>query len=142
MAISKRRITASEFEAIRPLLQHISQERIAAARAALVEGAAHQAIAAPYGWTRQAVNDAVTVVWKVLQDYRTGQSKSANSGLLLPPGWEQVTLIAPTELISQFRAEIASYAAGKNLGDGQKVGKSKRATVTRMRKRERLDEGD
>jgi hypothetical protein len=133
MAISKRRITAAEFEAIRPLLQHLSRERIDAARAALVEGTPHQAIAAPHGWTRQAVNDAVTVVWKVLQDYRTGQSKSANVGLLLPPGWEQVTLIAPTALIEQFRAQIAAYAAAPSLEPGKKVSKTKPAASPRAR---------
>ncbi len=133
MAISKRRITAAEFEAVRPLLQHISQDRIDAARAALVDGTAHQTIATPHGWTRQAVNDAVTAVWKVLQDYRAGQSKSANVGLLLPPGWEQVTLIAPTALIEKFRAEIAAHAVGIPLGQGQKVSKSKRPASPRAR---------
>ena len=65
MAISKRRVTAAEFDAVKPLL-HISPDRIDAARAALVDGLTHQQIASPHGWTRQAVNDAVTVVWKVL----------------------------------------------------------------------------
>jgi hypothetical protein len=120
MAISKRRITAVEFEAIRPLLQHISQERVEAARAALVDGTVHQVIAAPHGWTRQAVNDAVTAVWKILQGYREGQSKSSNLGLLLPPGWEQVTLIAPSALIAKFRADIALYARSENLGRKKK----------------------
>jgi hypothetical protein len=125
MAISKRRVTAAEFDAVKPLL-HISADRIDAARAALVDGLTHQEIASPHGWTRQAVNDAVTVVWKVLNDYRTAQSKSANAGLLLPPGWEQVTLIAPTELIQRFRAEIAMHAGVMTGGPEQKQRKSKR----------------
>src|SRR5476649_1648547 len=124
MAISKRRMTAADFEAVRPLLR-ISQDRVDAARAALVDGLPHQAIATPYGWTRQAVNDAVTAVWKTLQDYRAAQSKSANAGLLLPPGWEQVTLIAPTALIERFRAEIATYAGAAAVGLDMKASKSK-----------------
>lgn len=127
MAISKRRMTAAEFEALRPLLQGISQDRLNAARACLVDGIAQQAAATPYGWTRQAVNDAITVVWKTLQDYRAAQSKSANAGVLLPPGWEQVTLIAPTALIEKFRVEIGTYARGA-VSESPKAGKSRRAT--------------
>lgn len=108
MAISKRRVTGAEFDAVRPLLR-ISEDRIEAARAALVDGLAHQSIATPHGWTRQAVNDAVTVVWKTLQAFREAQGKSTNAGVLLPPGWTQVTLVSPTFLIDKFRAEIAAY---------------------------------
>ncbi len=126
MAISKRRMTAAEFEAVQPLL-HISQDRIDAARAALVDGRTHQAIAAPHGWTRQAVNDAVTVVWNVLRDYRVAQSKSENSGLLLPPGWEKITLIAPTALIEKFRAEIAMHASAASVDRDTKTKKPKSA---------------
>lgn len=116
MAISKRRITGAEFDAVRPLLR-ISEDRVEAARAALVDGQAHQSIATPHGWTRQAVNDAVTVVWKTLQAFREAQGKSTNAGVLLPPGWAQVTLVAPTVLIDRFRADIAAYV-GSSTNDG------------------------
>jgi hypothetical protein len=114
MALSKRRMTAAEFDAITPML-HISQERIDAARAALVDGHTQQSIATPRGWTRQAVNDSVNIVWKKLQEFRAAQSKSSSSVVLLPPGWEQVTLIAPTALIEKFRAEIAEYASSSRV---------------------------
>jgi hypothetical protein len=110
MALSKRRMTAAEFDAITPML-HISRERIDAARAALVDGHTQQSIATPRGWTRQAVNDAVNAVWKKLNEFQAAQSKSASSAVLLPPGWEQVTLIAPRALIEKFRAELAEYVA-------------------------------
>lgn len=102
----KRRMAASEFEAVRPLL-NISDERIEAARLALVEGRTLQAVGDQFGWSRQAVGDAVSAVWKKLEDYRESQRVTANAGALLPPGWEQVTLIAPSHLIEKFRGEIA-----------------------------------
>lgn len=102
----KRRMTAAEFAAVRPLL-NISADRIEAARLALVEGRTLQAVGDQYGWSRQAAGDAVSVVWKKLEDYRESQRAAANTGALLPPGWEQVTLIAPSHLIDKFRGEIA-----------------------------------
>lgn len=120
MGGSKRRMTAVEFDAIRPLL-NISPQRIEAARAALVDGLTLQAIATPNGWTRQAVNDAVTVVWNTLAKYRAAQSRSANAGVLLPPGWELVKLIAPTSLIDKFRSEIAVYASEMTTAPDKKT---------------------
>lgn len=103
---AKRRMTAAEFEAVRPLL-NISDDRIKAARLALVDGQTLQAVGDQFGWSRQAVGDAVSVVWKKLEDYHESQRVAANAGALLPPGWEQVTLIAPIHLIAKFRSEIA-----------------------------------
>lgn len=103
---AKRRMTAAEFEAVRPLL-NISDDRIKAARLALVDGQTLQAVGDQFGWSRQAVGDAVSVVWKKLEDYHESQRVAANAGALLPPGWEQVTLIAPSHLIAKFRSEIA-----------------------------------
>ena len=105
----KRRMTAAEFQSIRPLLK-LSDERIEAARAALVDGETLQAVGDRYGWTRQAAGDAVSAVWRTLESYREGQQAAASAGTLLPPGWEQVTLIAPSHLIERFRNEIAQAA--------------------------------
>lgn len=103
---AKRRMSAAEFEAVRPLLK-ISDERIKAARSALVEGQTLQAIGNEFGWSRQAVGDAVDIVWRTLESYHQSQRAAANAGALLPPGWEQVILIAPSHLIAKFRGEIA-----------------------------------
>jgi hypothetical protein len=102
----KRRMTATEFEAVRPLLK-ISAERTEAARDALVDGDTLQAAGERYGWSRQAVGDAVNIVWRVQQKYLESQRITANAGTLLPPGWQQVTLIAPTHMVAKFRREIA-----------------------------------
>jgi len=103
---AKRRMTEAEFEAVRPLLK-ISADRTEAAHAALVEGRTLQELGNQYGWTRQAVGDAVGIVWRVLESYRQSQRAEAEAGVLLPPGWEKVTLIAPSHLIAKFRDEIA-----------------------------------
>jgi len=101
----RRRMTGPEFEAVRPLL-NISEDRIVAARAALVDGKTFEAAAAPYGWTRQAVNAAVGVVWKTRE--RLLESQQARSVREpSPPGWEAVTLVAPRALIDEFRKRIA-----------------------------------
>jgi len=131
MATSRRRMTPAEFDAIRPLL-NISQQRIEAARAALVDGVAQQTIATPLGWTRQSVQNSVAVVWNTLLKYREGQSRSTNANVVLPPGWELVTLVAPTNLIAKFREEIAAYLNEITAGLAKK-NKPKRSTVQRSR---------
>lgn len=102
----KKRMTVAEFEAVRPLLK-ISEDRVKAARAALVDGQTFKSVADMFGWSRQAVNNAVMVVWRTLENYRQSQRAEVNAGMLLPLGWEQVTLIAPNHLIEKFRAELA-----------------------------------
>lgn len=103
---AKRRISAAEFEAIRPFLK-LSDDRVESARAALVDGQTLQSLGDRFGWSRQSVGDAVSAVWRTVERYHQAQRAAANTGVLLPPGWEQVTLIAPSYLIDRFRAEIA-----------------------------------
>lgn len=103
---AKRRMTGAEFDAVRELLS-MSDKRIDGARLALVDGQTLQGVATIYECTRQAVSDAVSIVWKQHERYQASQRVAASSGVLLPPGWEQVTLIAPSALIARFRAEIA-----------------------------------
>ena len=106
---SKKRVTAAEFEAIKPLLG-ISEDRIAAARAAVVDGQTLKSIGDGMGCSKQNVATAVNAVMRALERYREAQAVAAKAGLLLPPGWERVTLIAPSFLIAKFRAEIATAA--------------------------------
>lgn len=110
MARDKRRMTAADFDAVRPLLKNVSKERADAARSALVDGETLAVIAERHNCSRQAINNIVTTFWDKLTDYHEAQRASANAGVLLPPGWEQVTLIAPSVLIEKFRAEIAAMA--------------------------------
>jgi hypothetical protein len=120
---SKKRMTAVEFEALRPLLK-ISDDRMAAARTVLVDGLTYQAAGDRFGWKRQAAGDAVDVVWRTLQRYHESQKAAVNTGTSLPDGWEQVTLIAPSYLIPKFRGEIAE-ATQQPMQQTKAVGRPK-----------------
>jgi hypothetical protein len=102
---NKRKMMAIEFDSIRPLL-NISDDRIQAARSALVDNETYQAVANRYGWTRQAVGDSVDVVWRTLLKYRETKNVAANADESLPTGWERVELVAPSTMIAKFRMEI------------------------------------
>jgi len=106
---AKRRVSAAEFDAVRPFLK-ISDERVKAARGALVEGLTLQVLGQRFGWTRQAVGDAVSTVWRTLETYRESQRLASSADTVLPPGWVKVTLIAPTHLIERFKTEIAELS--------------------------------
>ncbi|MDQ1817808.1 TrfB-related DNA-binding protein [Massilia sp. CCM 9210] len=104
----KRRMSSPEFDALRPWLTgRISEDRINAARAVLVDNAKHREVAAIHGWTRQAVNDAISAVWRAHERDLESKKTTANAGALLPPGWELVSLIAPSWMIPLFREAIA-----------------------------------
>ena len=105
-----RVMTVAEFEALRPWLD-MKEDRVKAARAVLVEGKTLQAASHEFGWTRQSSDDAVKTVLRALERYRISRNAEENAGKLLPPGWQQVILIAPSHLIAKFRGEIDMEAA-------------------------------
>jgi hypothetical protein len=107
----KRRMTEADFDATRKLLKNISDERAAAARSALVDGETLAVIAERHSWSRQAVNNVVGTFWDKLGEYHEAQRAKTHAGVLVPPGWEIVTLIAPTALVEKFRQEIAALAS-------------------------------
>lgn len=114
-ARKKRRLTIAEFSAVRPLL-NISEDRINAAYAALVEGRTLQSIGTDYGWSRQSVNDTVDVVYKWLDNYRQAQKAELDAlNKELPPDLEYAFVCGPKELIArmaQFKAELATNNPG------------------------------
>ena len=61
---------------------------------------------------------------------------AANAGALLPPGWEQVTLIAPVNLIGKFRREIAEAASESALPLTSPESMGLRAKKAKMKKKE------
>ena len=67
---ARRRMTSIEFDFIVPLLR-ISEKRIKAAYGALVNGRKLQEIGDELGCTRQAVHDAVNVVWRTYKNYES-----------------------------------------------------------------------
>ncbi|HHM8819540.1 TPA: TrfB-related DNA-binding protein [Pseudomonas aeruginosa] len=73
-----RMMTAVQFEAVRPFLR-ISEERIEAARQAMVEERKYTEIAAVFGWkSRQSVERAVVAVWDAFQKYEESQAAVAS----------------------------------------------------------------
>ncbi|WP_062059637.1 TrfB-related DNA-binding protein [Cellvibrio sp. OA-2007] len=68
-----RNLTAIQFEAVRPFLR-ISDDRIEAARLAMVEGQKLADIAAQFNWkSRQAVSAAVGLVWDAYKKLQESQ---------------------------------------------------------------------
>lgn len=75
--IKTRILTIGQFETIRPFLR-ISNARIDAARLAMVEGLKFEDIAKEKGWrSRQAVDRAVSSVWKTWEKYKESQVLAA-----------------------------------------------------------------
>ena len=74
----------------------------------MVEGRTLQSVADEYGLSRQSIDGSITAVWSTIQKYREAQSAALTGGLIMPPGWEQVTLVAPKQLIDKFRLELES----------------------------------
>jgi transposase-like protein len=101
-------MTVTEFEATLPLL-NISENRINAARAVLVQGESLSAVAKQYNCSRQAVHQSAIAVQTALHHYRDAQLAESNASKLLPRGWHRVTLTAPNHLIEKFRLQLAKH---------------------------------
>lgn len=93
---NQKRLTAAEFDAIRPHLDNLEDKNILAARRILVDGAMQKHIAAELAMTKEAVSAIVKRVW----------TRHVESGHR-PDGWERVEMVLPADL-----AEVA-----KTLGD-------------------------
>lgn len=93
----RHRLTGHEFDALRPLLTSISQERIEAARSAMVDGSTLQSIATRYGWTKPAVSKCVAVVWAQHEKFTAARAKAA----------EMISVVASTLPINDLDEAIA-----------------------------------
>jgi len=118
----KKRMTAAEFDIVLPHL-NMTDDRINAARAALVENQTLESIAQPYGWNKQAVGTAVNTVWTIFQRVQESLRIAEAAKIQptekvpdLPDGWSRVVLDAPDYLIERFKAEIEE---AKREGDAK-----------------------
>jgi hypothetical protein len=91
----------------------MTEDRINAARAALVDNETLESIAKPYGWNKQAVGTAVNTVWTIFQRVKESLRVAEAGGISyaerspdLPKGWSRVVLDAPDRLIEKFKREI------------------------------------
>ena len=111
----KRRLSAVQFEALLPFLPRYDVNRMKAARLTLAEGLTLSSVAKLYGWTsRQNVSGAVNNVFAALARFEEVQRLPQQERLSSPQGWEVATLLAPPDLITRWRKELA-VECGKSL---------------------------
>lgn len=124
---SIRTASAKEFAEAVPFLR-ISADRIECARLAMVERVGGAAIAKQFNKSRPAVSGDVSAVWEVIVLMR-GQKAAAvgspASSTLVPPGWEQVTIVAPSWMVQQISASLAALSGGPVKSNSSVKGKKK-----------------
>ena len=120
----KKRMSAAEFAAVVPHLS-MSENRLNAARAALVDNEKLEDIARPHNWSKQTVGGAVDIVWKAFQRVKEslrlaelgGVSYAAVDEAELPEGWKRVCIDAPEYLIEIVQAEVERLKRANSADD-------------------------
>jgi hypothetical protein len=119
----KRRMSAAEFDAVVPHLS-MSESRLNAARAALVDNEKLEDIARPHGWDKQTVGGAVNIVWKAFQRVKESLRLAELGGVSyvvdeaeLPEGWKRVCIDAPEYLIDILKAEVERLKRSNSADD-------------------------
>lgn len=118
----KYTLPAAHFEAVEPFLRSnkaLSESRIEAARMVMVENKSYAEAAKRFGWQRPAVYSSVVAVWNRYQILINSFPEDLLQGLLasLPRGWDRAVLVAPTDMLAEFkqRAEQARIQAVLDL---------------------------
>lgn len=101
------RLTAEEFDALRPRLGRVSLDTMEIARAVLVDGVRQSDAATRYGMTRQRING-------ILRRFA-----AASQGV--PTGWRRVEVWLPPELADQVEAMAQSALVTLHAGKGVKT---------------------
>jgi hypothetical protein len=104
----RRRMTDIEFETICPLL-NISEDSVRMARSVLVDGKSLRVVAAAEGCSFQFVDKNTQVRFESVERYQEARRIAKADGVQIPPGWERVTVIAPTDVIEKFKEELAEH---------------------------------
>ena len=79
---------------------------IARVRRVLVDGVPPPVVAGDEGVSPQALHRQYAKVLKKISERRPS---SAPSEVLMPDGWESVTIVAPSEFIATVRKQLADY---------------------------------
>lgn len=116
---NKTRLSAEEFELLKLHLKTINEDRLEMARKVLVLGMKPSEVAVTYGVSRQSISNNVKAVWTAYEFERELAEKrklvtaairistdKANSNLVVPAGWAEVTLLAPIDLVNQFKQTL------------------------------------
>lgn len=110
-----RRMSPAEFQACIPLVRQLAEDRVAAARAVLVDEEKPVDVARRYGWSRQAVGICVDKLCEALENYQAAKRYEAEvTEAALPPGWKVATVVAPSQVLAKLQADVeaAANAAG------------------------------
>lgn len=124
-ATNKKMISEQEFDFLKVYLKAIDEERINIAKDVLVYGLKPSEVAEKYGISRQRVSLNTARVWEAYEFDREVAEKrnlvtaaihlsieKPNNNMIIPAGWEQVTLLAPSSLVNKFRLEVQSQVLG------------------------------
>jgi TrfB plasmid transcriptional repressor len=107
MATTGQRMTAEQFEALRPRLGRLALDSVEIARAVLVDGLKPTEVAATHKMTRQRVHGIVS-------RFRAAANQ-------VPTGWKRVEVWLPPELAAEVEAMAekarADYARTSNPGN-------------------------
>jgi hypothetical protein len=108
-----RRLTAGQFQACIPLVEHILKaERIEAARAVLVDGDGQTEVGARYNWSRQAVNICVDKLWDAHERFEEAKRyETEAAAATLPRGWVQAIVVAPRRMLEKFLEQVEEFKA-------------------------------
>ncbi|MRK19116.1 hypothetical protein [Pseudomonas sp. JG-B] len=66
-------------------------------------------VAKQFGMSKQAVDIASRIVWTVYEEKYQKAKAAASNPRAIPEGWEEVVLVAPKELVREFRVRLAEY---------------------------------
>lgn len=101
---TKKKLTADEFERIRPYLERFENKNVGAIRRVLVDGVMQKDIAAELKLTKVAVSSMVGRAWKAHLEHGDR-----------PPGWVKVEAVLPPEMaeVVQEMANIVRTRAQK-----------------------------
>lgn len=106
MSRSTRRVSEFQFNAVVPHLSGLAPHRIENARKVMVDGVLLKDIAEQENISPNAISKLVRQVWETMERENI---VVADAPELIPPGWERVTLIAPSEYIAKVRDDFAAY---------------------------------
>jgi hypothetical protein len=115
-------MSAAEFQACIPLVQHLATDRVVAARAVLVDEESQTEVAVRYGWSRQAVNVCVDKLWGAFQNYQAAKKYEVEMlEASLPAGWKVATVAAPGPMLDRLRTDVEAAAAAAGIPAGSTV---------------------
>lgn len=122
---SKKQISEEEFNVLLVHLKTIDQVRLDMAKDVLVHGLKPSEVAKKYEVSPQRISMNTSVVWKAYEYERELNemrglvtaavhisSEKPKNNLVVPAGWEQVTLLAPSSLVNKFRLEVQESILG------------------------------